>query len=92
MFYEFLLPFDKEKYLGDIAFKPNQIGHNATFYTNTKIDLGQFDLAIIGIEEHRGNENNKGVEDGHFNIRRELYKLYLPDSDKPFRLVDLGNM
>lgn len=92
MFYEFLNPFDKEKYLGDIAYKANQLGNSVVFYEDEKIDLSEFDLAIIGIEENRGNTENKGVEDGQFNIRRELYNLYIPNTDKPLRLVDLGNM
>jgi len=92
MFYEFLTPFDKEKYLGNIVFKPNQIGNTIDFYEGAKVNLDDFDLAIIGIEENRGNIQNKGVEDGQVNIRRELYNLYTPDSDKPLRLIDLGNM
>ena len=92
MFYEFLTPFDKTKYLGESAFKPNQIGNNIVFYEGTKINTADFDLAIIGVEENRGNLENKGVEDGHYNIRKELYNLYTPHSEKPLRLIDLGNM
>lgn len=92
MFYEFLNPFDKEKYFGDIAYRANQIGNSVIFYEGERVDLGEFDLAIIGIEENRGNSENKGVEDGQLNIRRELYNLYIPNSDKPLRLLDLGNM
>jgi len=92
MFYEFLTPFDKEKYLGNIVFKPNQIGNTIEFYEGEKVNLDDFDLAIISIEENRGNLENKGVEDGPVNIRRELYNLYTPDSEKPLRLIDLGNM
>jgi arginase family enzyme len=92
MFYEFLTPLDKEKYLGNIVFKPNQIGNTIEFYEGEKINLDDFDLAIISIEENRGNIQNKGVEDGPVNIRRELYNLYTPDSEKPLRLIDLGNM
>ena len=92
MFYEFLTPFDKEKYLGNIVFKPNQIGNTIEFYEGAKVNLDEFDLAIISIEENRGNTQNKGVEDGPVNIRRELYNLYTPDSEKPLRLIDLGNM
>jgi formiminoglutamase len=92
MFYEFLTPFDKEKYLANTVFKPNQIGHTISFYEGSNINLDEFDLAIIGIEENRGNILNKGVEDGQFNIRRELYNLYNPHTEKPLRLLDLGNM
>jgi arginase family enzyme len=92
MFYEFLNPFDKDKYLGEVAYKANQIGNSVVFYEGEKVDLSEFDLAIIGVEENRGNTENKGVEDGQLNIRRELYNLYIPNSDKPLRLLDLGNM
>jgi len=92
MFYEFLTPFDKSKHLGEVVYKPNQIGSNVAFYEGTRVDLGEFDIAIIGITEHRGNEYNKGVEDGQIDIRRELFRLYLPYTERPFRVVDLGNM
>jgi formiminoglutamase len=92
MFYEFLTPFDKDRLLGNIAYKPNQIGNNIAFYEGENVNLEDFDLAIIGIEENRGNIQNKGVEDGQINIRREFYNLYAPYSDKPLRIIDLGNM
>ena len=92
MFYEFLTPFDKDKFFGEVAFKPNQIGGTVVFYEKDKVDLNEFDIAIIGIQENRGHEKNKGVEDGQAVIRRELYNLYVPNIEKPFRVVDLGNM
>ena len=92
MFYEFLTPYDKDKFFGEVAFKPNQIGGTVVFYEKDKVDLNEFDIAIIGIQENRGHEKNKGVEDGQAVIRRELYNLYVPNVEKPFRVVDLGNM
>jgi arginase family enzyme len=92
MFQEFLIPFDKEKYLGDSHYKPNQIGSGVTYNEGKISDLSSFDLAIIGLEEIRGHKENQGVEDGQLNIRRELYNLYAPDIDRPFQILDLGNL
>ena len=92
MFYEFLTPFNKDKYLGDTVYKLNQIGNTIAFYDGENVNLDEFDIAIIGVEENRGNIQNQGLEDGHLNIRREFFNLYAPDTEKSIRIIDLGNM
>lgn len=92
MFYEFLVPIDKERLLGDLDFKPNQIGSKTLFYEGHRLDLSQIDLAIISIDEVRGNPVNAGAKNGSAQIRRELYKLFAPEGENPIRLVDFGTM
>jgi arginase family enzyme len=92
MFYEFLTPLDKEKILGDLTLRPAQIGSMMAFYEGKPIDVTQYDLAIISISENRGHKANTGVEDGHFNIRHELWKLFAPPTDKPLNIIDLGEV
>ncbi|MCW3126722.1 MAG: hypothetical protein JWO03_2380 [Bacteroidetes bacterium] len=92
MFYEFLIPLDQEKVLGDTPYRTAHIGSSITFYEGKPIDIESFDLAIISISENRGHPENRGVEDGHANIRRELYKLYTPATERPFNIIDLGEI
>jgi arginase family enzyme len=92
MLYEFLTPIDKETLLGSSSFRPNQLANNVDFYEGTKLDISEYDIAIIGVTEQRGHPENSGVEDGHFHIRREFYKLFAPTTDKPLKIIDLGNV
>ena len=92
MFYEFLQPIDRNKQIGDTVYKTNQIANHVMFYEGKPIDLTEYDMAIVSLDDGRGNPANKGVEDGSGHIRRELYKLYVPTTDRPFRLLDLGSI
>ena len=92
MFNEFITPLDRDKILGDLTFRSTQIGSHLAFYEGKSTDIDSYDLAIISVPENRGHLANRGVEDGHFNIRRDLYKLYTPATDKPLHIIDLGQI
>ncbi|MBS1596382.1 MAG: formimidoylglutamase [Bacteroidetes bacterium] len=92
MFYEFLQPLDREKVFGDTTWRTAQLGSSIDFYEGKTMDIDGYDLAILSVSENRGHAANRGVEDGHVNIRRELYRLYTPVAEKPVRIVDLGEI
>jgi arginase family enzyme len=92
MFNEFIIPLDRDKILGDLTFQSTQIGSHVAFYEGKSTDIDSYDLAIISVSENRGHQANRGVEDGRFNIRRDLYKLYTPATDKPLHIIDLGQI
>jgi arginase family enzyme len=92
MLYEFLKPCDLEKLSSHPEFKASQIGANITFYQGKKVDLSNFDIAIIGVIDNRGSAFNQPSEEASCAIREQLYNLYIPYTEKPFRLLDLGNI
>jgi formiminoglutamase len=53
-------------------------------------DLKGHDLALIGITENRGNENNEGVADAANEVRKKFYRL--KRGNGAYRIVDLGNL
>lgn len=52
--------------------------------------LNGADIALIGIQENRGTENNKGVDKAADAIRKKLYAL--KKGTGSYRIVDLGNL
>lgn len=52
--------------------------------------LNGADIALIGIQENRGTENNKGVDKAADVIRKKLYAL--KKGTGSYRIVDLGNL
>lgn len=48
------------------------------------------DIALIGIQENRGTENNKGVDKAADAIRKKLYAL--KKGTGSYRVIDLGNL
>ncbi|MBL7776940.1 MAG: formimidoylglutamase [Chitinophagales bacterium] len=92
MIQEFVTPIDKEAILEGAELHPGQIG-NYVFITEGKpIDLADFNLAIIGVCDDRGNPMNAGSAKAADIIRREFYKLYMPPIEREFKVVDLGNI
>jgi arginase family enzyme len=94
MINEFLTPIDKENLLGE---KLNCTLHNlVTISTFIKpavgFDLYDFNLALIGVEEDRASVGNAGSAKTPDAIRKELYQLYMPPTEKEFRMIDLGNI
>jgi len=88
---EFLQPID----LKDIQ-EPNkewtsfQLGKHITINEGAGIDLEDYKLAIIGLEEDRSSTDNSGCGKGVNHIRTELYKLFV-HFDMP-SIIDLGDI
>jgi len=91
MFYEFIAPADTELLFGDEKFHPNQIGTHIQVYNGEPTNLHEFNIAIIGIADGRGSLENEGCMTAPNEVRKQLYKLYLP-SKHTFKAVDLGNV
>jgi len=53
-------------------------------------DIGSLDVAIIGVPEERGAQNNPGCRKGPDVIRKLLYQLF--PGDYRARIADLGNL
>jgi formiminoglutamase len=92
MIYEFLTPVDKETILEDTELHPGQMGNYIFIYGGTEVELSDFNIAFIGVNEDRGSVNNSGSAKTPDQVRRELYKLYMPPIDKEFKVMDLGNI
>ena len=90
--YEFLSPVDKETILEESELHPGQMGNYIFIYDGTEVELSNFNLAFIGVNEDRGSANNTGSAKTPDMVRRELYKLFMPPIDKEFKVMDLGNI
>lgn len=66
---------------------PDHLSETITAYSTT--DDVEYKLAILGIEEFRGNEANEGCENGPDVIRKELFLLRNFPSIK---ILDAGNI
>jgi formiminoglutamase len=92
MFYEFILPVDRDLVIGDRAYQPNQLGSLVTFYEGQPLVLAEYDIAYIGVPDSRGSLRNIGNMDAPNAVRRELYELFRPKTDKPLSILDLGDL
>lgn len=81
-------PIDEQVYSG--------ITSHATFFKNIKIfgekmpSYKDAHIALFGIKESRGGENNSGASQGPDEIRKKLYNL--KKGNGSYRIVDLGNL
>lgn len=69
---------------------PSALGTSILSLANENIDLAKVDLALIGITENRGTEENYGVSEAAESIRKALYRLKKSKSN--YRIIDLGNL
>ena len=83
----------------DIYFQPikteefpkNTLGYFTDFHTQDNFPLWEeSDIAIIGVNEDRGTDSNKGCAIGADVIREELFGLY--HHNKDIKICDLGNV
>lgn len=83
----------------DIYFQPikslqyakNTLGYFTDFHTEDNFPFWEeSDIAIIGVNEDRGTESNKGCAIGADAIRKELFGLY--HHNKDIKICDLGNI
>ena len=92
MLYEFLTPIDKDNLLEGAELNPAQLGNYIFIYEGKELDLSQFNIALIGVADDRGNVANAGSAKAPNLIRKEFYKLYMPPIEREFRFLDLGNI
>lgn len=92
MIYEFLTPIDKDSLLQGTELHPGQIGNYMFIYDGKEVDLSDFNIAILGVEEDRGSKGNPGTERAAHFVREEFYKLFLPPAEREFKVIDLGNI
>ncbi|MEM7161043.1 MAG: formimidoylglutamase [Bacteroidota bacterium] len=88
-FASYFEPIDIERLRS--AVKPRSLFFETKFNGEEGLpELDDCQIAIIGIQEGRNCEDNRGCEHGAMSIRQELYSLYR--SDHRLNLVDLGNL
>lgn len=68
----------------------NTVGETITHY-NDEVKLFEFDIAIIGVMEQRGNVGNDGCGSAPNRIREKFYELY-NRFDSKVNIIDLGNV
>lgn len=92
MIYEFLNPVKKDALLQNTELHPAQIGNYVFIYQGKPVELSDFNLALIGVEEDRGAKTNIGSGTAANCVREEFYKLFLPPTEREFKVIDLGNI
>jgi arginase family enzyme len=92
MIYEFLTPIDKEALLHGTELHPGQIGNYMFIYDGKEVDLSDFNMAIIGVDDDRGSKLNSGSCRAADYVREEFYQLFLPPAEREFKVIDLGNI
>ncbi len=69
---------------------------NSSFFRNIYLpgksfpDFTKADIALIGVTENRGTQNNKGVSEAADEIRKKLY--HLKKGTGQYKILDLGNL
>lgn len=90
MEFDFLKPLDSEILEFIKGFSSQQLGSKVIFHTAEDFpDLNKTRIAIIGIEENRGNKHQTAEVDLSY-IRKELYGLFPGNWDAS--IADLGNI
>ena len=80
--------------VSDLLYK--DISINSSFYKNIYLpgrafpDFTQADIAMIGLTENRGTQNNKGVSTAADEIRKKLYRL--KRGTGKYKILDFGNL
>ena len=75
----------------DLEYAKNSLGYFTDFHTEGNFpDWEDSDIAVIGVNEDRGADGNKGCAIGADVIREELFGLYHHNTD--VKICDLGNV
>jgi arginase family enzyme len=61
-------------------------------YDGKEVDLSDFNIAILGVEEDRASKGNPGSDRAAHYVREEFYKLFLPPAEREFKVIDLGKI
>lgn len=70
--------------------RASQLIRHVRFFDPHEPALEGVQLALIGVIEDRQSGVNRGCAEGPDEIRREFYRLYLPD--QPAVIMDMGNI
>lgn len=92
MFREFLIPPDTEQLLGDTPLGSAQLGRHIIFFDGSDVDVTEYNIAILGVPDDRGSTDNQGCAHAPDEIRKQFYRLYLPNVEAEFKVIDLGNI
>ncbi len=92
MIYEFLTPVNRESLFDNNELDPGQLGNYLYLFDGNEVELGDFNIALLGVCEDRNSARNPGTAKAPDIIRKEFYKLFMPPIDKEFRMIDLGNI
>ncbi len=92
MLFEFLQPINSADFFDADDLQPSQLGLHVTFYEGKKIDLTDLDIAIIGVPESRNGTHNTGSAKAANALRKQLYQLHTPFTEKNIRVIDLGDI
>lgn len=89
---DFFSPIDLSKFTPKNGFYASQYGSKVEVFTDAFPDLeeGQYDIALIGVQEDRNAVNNQGCSLGPDYIRERFYQLN--EGSYNTRVVDLGNI
>jgi arginase family enzyme len=86
MLAEMLSPLDRDRF--EIEWKEGTLGHSTSKFFDRLPDLEGIGMAIVGINDSRGNTDNEGSADAADAVRDALYELM----GNPIPWVDLGNI
>lgn len=90
MEFDFLVPVNKEILALSKDFSSHQIGGSLLVHTEEEFpDLNQVKIALIGVLESRGNENNPSIVDLK-GVRKAIYELYKGNWN--MGIADLGDI
>jgi formiminoglutamase len=81
-------PIDESIYSAD--YPANSFFKNIRVYAEKMPDYKGAQVALIGIKEERGTNDNQGAAQGPDEIRKKLYKL--KKGTGKYNIVDLGNL
>lgn len=84
----FFSPVEEELY--DEITSVSSVAKSLTINSSKISDLRGFEIALIGIIENRGTDNNTGVAIAASEIRKKLYKL--KRGTGAYNIIDLGNL
>lgn len=92
------LPPEFEYYLDPVNITPEKLFEgksgdtleDAVVFYDGDTDIGNFDVAIIGVRESVNSPGNSGCAVAPDHIREKLYGLSKPEND--IRIIDLGNI
>lgn len=87
---DFFSPLSAEEIISKEKYIPGQLGASIESYVNHFPIPGNFDLAIIGVQDDRNTTDNEGCALAPDYVREKLYTLYA-GSFTP-RIADLGNI
>lgn len=92
MLEEVIAPVPEHILTESAAIPPGALYHRLLIHREVEgiPDLAGTRIALVGIHDDRGTNENKGSAAAPDVIRRELYKLYFGEWD--FNVVDLGNI